>query len=70
MTPEVLDIISVDHPVSCKERCKVMLRDWLKKDCSATWGTLVDAVNSVHVVPSSSVQGINILHSTAQLKCM
>jgi len=41
-----LDIIYVDHPNSCEERCKVVIRKWLQQDPSATWGKLVDAINS------------------------
>jgi len=44
VTSSQLDIIDVDHPKSCEERCKVMLRRWLQQDPSATWGKLDDAV--------------------------
>jgi len=47
LTPYKLDIINVDHPNSCEDRCKVMLREWVKLDHSATWGKLVDATDSV-----------------------
>jgi len=39
-----LDIINVDHPNSCEERCKVMLRKWLRQNPSANWGMLSDAI--------------------------
>ena len=45
--PFKLDIINKDHPNSCEERCKVMLRDWLKQELSPTWGKLNDAAVSV-----------------------
>ena len=45
VTSSQLDIISVDHPNSCEERCKVMLKIWLLEDPSATWGKLVDAIH-------------------------
>ena len=49
--PSQLDIINTDHPNSCEERCKVMLQKWVKKDLSATWGKLADAVKAIHTVP-------------------
>ena len=62
MTPPQLDIINVDHPNSCEERCKVMLRKWVKQDVSATWGRLVDCMNTVYCVPcvSVAVQGNSV----------
>lgn len=53
ISPSQLNIINVDHPNSCEERCKVVLRKWVEQDPSATWGKLVDAVNTIHhKVPS------------------
>ena len=49
--PSQLDIINIDHPNSCEERCKVMLQKWLKQDLSATWGKLVDTMKAIHSVP-------------------
>ena len=48
MDPHRLDIITVDNPNSCEDRCKVMLQNWLKQDLSATWGKLVDAAETIH----------------------
>ena len=59
-----LDIINVDHPNSCEERCKVMLKKWLKMDPQATWGKLVDAAKAIYSVPCillSSSGGICIV---------
>ncbi|XP_065915638.1 NACHT, LRR and PYD domains-containing protein 3-like [Dysidea avara] len=52
MTAFQLDIINADHLNSCEERCKVMLQNWLKKDASATWGKLIDAVGILQTVSS------------------
>lgn len=43
LTSSQLDIINVDHPNSCEQRCKV-IQKWLKQDPLATWGKLVDAM--------------------------
>ncbi|XP_065883713.1 uncharacterized protein [Dysidea avara] len=48
LTSSQLDIINVDHPISCEERCRAMLRKWLDLYHSATWGQLVDAMGTVH----------------------
>ena len=53
MTSDQLDIISVDHPNSCEERCRVMLRKWTQCDPSATWGKLIDAVSMIPSVPGA-----------------
>ncbi|XP_065904285.1 NACHT, LRR and PYD domains-containing protein 10-like [Dysidea avara] len=44
-----LDIIEYDHPHSCEERCKAVLRKWLKIDVCATWGKLVEATAAVYL---------------------
>ena len=56
--PSQLDIINVDHPSSCEERCKVMLRKWLQLDPFATWGKLVDAIHSLDVTVSFPAEGL------------
>jgi len=61
MSPEILNIIHTDHPNSCEERCKTMLRRWLQQDPSATWGTLVDAIHSSTISSSITTAGINLL---------
>ena len=57
MSPFQLNIINVDHPNSCEERCKAMLRKWVEYDSSATWGKLVDSVNTIHCKVPSSREG-------------
>ena len=49
-SPSQLNIINVDNPSSCEERCKVMLRKWVQQNLSATWGKLVDAAKAIHSV--------------------
>ena len=41
-----LNIVAADFPSNCEERCKQMLRRWVREDLSATWGKLIDAVHS------------------------
>jgi len=53
-----LDIINVDHPNSCEERCKVMLRKWLRQNPSANWGVLIDAIDTLNV--SITTKGLHI----------
>ena len=54
MTTSQLDIIHTDHPSSCEERFRVMIRKWLRQDPSATWGKLVDAINPPNMSPIST----------------
>ena len=61
VTTSQLDIIHVDHPNSCEERCRVMLRKWLQQDPSATWGKLVDAIHSSTLSPSITCGGTKLL---------
>ena len=60
MTSDQLDIITVDHPTSCEDRCKMMLRKWLDHNPSATWGKLIDAVDSSIVTVHNNTEGIVI----------
>ena len=53
-----LDIILVDHPNSCEERCKVMLQKWLRMDISATWGKLDDAARTLPSVHTDTTIGM------------
>ena len=46
-----LDIINVNHRHCCRERCKVMLEEWVKQDLSATWSKLLDAIKAIHSIP-------------------
>jgi len=60
-SPSQLNIINVDHPNSCEDRCKVILQKWLRQDTSATWGKLIDAVKTIYSVPfafSTSSEGM------------
>ena len=62
-----LDIIEYDHPHSCEERCKAVLRKWLKIDVCATWGKLVEATAAVYLSSgnvSAHVTTEGILYST------
>ena len=61
VTSSQLDIIGVDHPNSCEERCKVMLRKWLRQDPSPTWGKLVDAIHSSTLSSSITTGGTKLL---------
>jgi len=47
MSSSLLDIIGVDYPNSCRERCKALFREWLKQNRSATWGELTNAVDII-----------------------
>ena len=70
MPPFQLDIINADHPNSCEERCKVMLQNWLKKDASATWGKLIDAVGTLPAVSSvlsTTANGMVVLFQLSQI---
>lgn len=60
MTSYQLDIIMVDHPYSCEDRCKVMLRKWLDQNPSATWDTLMDAKDSLTGEVYTTTEGINV----------
>ena len=63
LTSSQLDIINVDHPISCEERCRAMLRKWLDLYHSATWGQLVDAMGTVHSltdIVSTTTEGLYV----------
>jgi len=41
-----LNIIDFDHRNS-REKCQVMLRQWLRQDVAATWGKLADVADTI-----------------------
>ena len=45
LAPPKLDVVEYDHPHSCEERCKAVLRKWLKVDVC---GKLVEATAAVY----------------------
>ena len=57
-----LDIIKEDNLDSCEKRCQEVLKKWTTElDVSASWGKLVDAVNTIHSNLTVSVKGINTI---------
>ena len=59
-----LDLIHADYPHRCVDRCRMMLMKWLRQDISATWGKLVDAIETISTTTS------NIEGSKANTSCM
>jgi len=68
ITPPELDVINADNPDSCEERFKVILRNWLRQDLSATWIKLAEAIFSSFNIRGKVLANVIAVCSAVPLK--